>query len=137
MKFQRLSKEIDLPSYSKEGDAGIDLRASEDKLIESKEIVSTGIKVAIPENHVGLIWDRSGLAAKNELHVLAGVIDSNYRGEIKVVIKNLSKTPFQVEKNMRIAQLLIQPIKTVTIEEVEQLEETNRGNEGFGSTGLN
>ena len=104
VKIQRIDKEISLPSYIKLGDAGIDLRASEEKIIKQgkKELISTGVKVAIPENHVGLIWDRSGLAAKNELHVLGGVIDSNYRGEIKIIIKNLSNEDFKISKNDRI-----------------------------------
>ena len=138
VKIQRIDKEISLPSYIKLGDAGIDLRASEEKIIKQgkKELISTGVKVAIPENHVGLIWDRSGLAAKNELHVLGGVIDSNYRGEIKIIIKNLSNEDFKISKNDRIAQLLIQPITIVNIEEVTELGETNRNDKGFGSSGI-
>ena len=92
--------------------------------------------MAIPEGHVGLIWDRSGMAAKHGLHCLAGVVDSGYRGEIGVVMKHLGDEPFTVEKNMRIAQMLIQPVAAATIEEADSLEETDRGKDGFGSTGL-
>src|SRR3989344_3264448 len=138
LNIQRLSKEIDLPSYSKEGDAGIDLRSSEEFILKPNEIktVKSGIKVEIPENHVGLIWDRSGLASKNGLTCLAGVIDSNYRGEIGVVIKNLGKEDFKIEKNMRIAQLLIQPVVKADIDEVDEVNETIRNSKGFGSSGL-
>jgi len=137
LKVQRLDKEIDLPNYAHEGDAALDLRSAEEFVLKplEKKLVKTGIKMAIPEGHAGLVWDRSGLAAKNGIHVLAGVIDSGYRGEICVVIINLGKEEFKVEKNSRIAQMLIQPVQTVKVIEAESLEETKRGEKGFGSTG--
>jgi dUTP pyrophosphatase len=83
-----------------------------------------------------LIWDKSGLAAKNGLHVFAGVIDSSYRGEIGVVLKNFGEEDFKVEKNSKIAQMLIQPVVSANITEHDSLEDTERGEGGFGSTGL-
>ena len=93
--------------------------------------------MAIPLGYVGLIWDRSGLAAKHSLHTMAGVIDSGYRGEVGVVMINLGKDEFVVEKGMRIAQIIIQPCLNVDVAEVESLDDdTDRGAGGFGSTGV-
>ena len=137
IQIQRITKEVDMPSYSHEGDAAFDLRASEEGILKpgEKKIVKTGLKMAIPEGHVGLIWDRSGLAAKNGVHVLAGVVDSGYRGEVGVVLKNLGEEDIEITLNMRIAQMLIQPVVSANLEETEDLEETSRGEGGFGSTG--
>jgi len=131
-------KEVEVPCYAHEGDAGLDLYSAEEHLLKpgSRAIVKTGIKLAIPAGHVGLIWDRSGLAAKHSLHCLAGVIDSGYRGEVGVVIINLGKEDFQVEKNMRIAQMLIQPVVKAEVRVVDKLPDTVRSGNGFGSTGL-
>ena len=137
IKIKRLDKTMDLPSYIHKGDAAIDLRSSEEFVLKKKmqKVVKTGIKVAIPEGYAGLIWDRSGLAAKNSLHVLAGVVDSGYRGEIGVVIINLGEEDFKIEKNMRIAQMIIQPVANANITEVDELDETHRNEKGFGSSG--
>jgi dUTP pyrophosphatase len=139
LKIQRLDKDVEIPSYSHKGDAAFDLRSAESKILKKNEryTFKTGIKIAIPKNHVGLVWDRSGHAHKNGIHVLAGVIDSSYRGEIGVVLKNLGDQDFEIEKNMRIAQMLIQPVLNPIIEEVEELEKTSRNEGGFGSTGNN
>ncbi|MBI2548150.1 dUTP diphosphatase [Candidatus Woesearchaeota archaeon] len=138
VQIQRNNKEVDLPVYAHEGDAGFDLRAAEEIIIKPGELglIKTGLHLAIPQGHVGLIWDRSGLAAKHQLHTFAGVIDSGYRGEISVVIKNFSDQAFQVTKHMRIAQMIIQPVVHATVQEVESLAETMRSGNGFGSTGL-
>lgn len=144
LKVTRLNKEIDLPFIAYDHDAAFDLRASEDVTFEpgDKKIVKTGLKMAIPKGHVGLIWDRSGMAAKFSMHCLAGVIDAGYRGEIGVVLINLGKEAFEVKKNMRVAQMLIQPIVLPKITEVEedQLDESGeenvRGEGGFGSSGM-
>ncbi|MBI5398614.1 dUTP diphosphatase [Candidatus Woesearchaeota archaeon] len=138
LKIKRLDKEIAAPNYAKDGDAAFDLRSTHDVLIKAgeKTLVKTGLCVAIPKGYVGLIWDRSGLAAKNGLTCLGGVIDAGYRGEIGVVLCNLGTEDFKVERSMRIAQMLIQPVHQATIEEVEELEETQRGSTGFGSSGL-
>lgn len=136
IKIQRV-EDVKLPSYAHPGDAGLDLYSAEDFRLKpgERKIISTGIKMAVPVNHVGLIWDRSGLAAKNSIHVLAGVIDSGYRGKIGVVLKNLGDEEIKITKNMRIAQMLIQPVVSATIEEVDSLDETSRNEAGFGSTG--
>ena len=136
LKVKKIHKNAKLPSYGHRGDAGLDLFAAVDVLMDTCQVssVPTGIQVAIPEGHVGLIWDKSGVSLLG-LHRLAGVIDSGYRGEVKVVLVNLNEQPFAVEKGMKIAQLLIQPIKTVNVVEVEDLGDTPRGEGGFGSTG--
>jgi len=141
LKVYRINKELDLPAYAHEGDAALDLRAAESLSLKplEKRTVQTGIKLAIPKDCVGLIWDKSGIAARNGVHVLAGVIDSGYRGEIGIVLANFGKEEFKIEKNQKIAQMLIQPIHTAKIREVreeKELEETKRGEKGFGSTGL-
>lgn len=135
--IQRLDKTVPLPAVFHDGDAGIDLPSRETVSIEpgTKRVIPTGIKLAIPDGYVGLIWDRSGLAAKHALTCLAGVIDSGYRGEIGVVLVNLGTEVFEVEKGMRIAQLLVQPVVRPNFVEVDAFEETVRGSGGFGSTG--
>ncbi len=137
LKIKRMDKEVELPSFAHDYDAALDLRSSENTTIKAgeKKIIKTGLKMAIPEGYAGLIWDRSGMAAKHSLHTLAGVIDSGYRGEIGIVMINLSDEDFRIEKNMRIAQMLIQPVSQPKIKEVESLEESSRGENGFGSTG--
>ncbi len=116
----RIKKLTDVPDphYSHSGDAGLDLYASEDITLDSMEIkaVPTGIQVEIPEAHVGLVWDKSGKALNSSLHTLAGVIDSSYRGEIKVVMANLGKQAFTFKKNDKVAQLLIQPVVSAELE---------------------
>jgi len=136
LKVKRIHEDAKLPLYQHKGDAGLDIFSSIDCVLEKGEVkpVSSGIKVAIPEGYVGLIWDKSGISLKG-VHKLAGVVDSGYRGEVKVVMVNLGDEPFVIEKGMKIAQLLIQPINEVEVVEVEELEETSRGEEGFGSTG--
>ena len=133
----RRVKDVDLPKYSREGDAAFDLRSAEELVIKPKEkkVVNTGIKMAIPDSHAGLIWDRGGMAGKHGLHVIAGLIDSNYRGEVCVVLKHLGEEDFKIEKNMRIAQMLIQPVVNVKIKEVDELEDTERGENKFSSSG--
>lgn len=136
LKVRRIQESAKLPRYSHKGDAGLDLFSSIECVLDGSVVksVSTGIQVAIPEGFVGLIWDKSGLSLKG-IHRLAGVIDSGYRGEVKVVMVNLAHEPFIVKKGMKIAQILIQPISEVEVQEVETLEETDRGEDGFGSTG--
>jgi len=137
VRVHRLDKTVEMPKYAKKGDAAFDLRSAEEKTVKAghKELVKTGLRIAVPEGYCGLIWDRSGLAAKHGIHCLAGVLDSGYREEIVVVLHNLGKEDFLIEKNMRMAQMLIQPVETAMIKEVEELEETERKG-GFGHTGL-
>lgn len=139
VRIKKIKENAVIPKYAHKGDAGFDLYSAEDYLLSPGEtvLVSTGISMAIPEGYVGLIWDRSGLAAKNSIHVLAGVVDSGYRGEVCVVLKNLGNEDFKVSKNMRIAQMLIQPVASAVIEESDSLDNTTRGEGGFGSTGHN
>ena len=136
LKVCRIQADAKLPSYGHKGDAGLDLFSAVDLVLKKGQIeaVSTGIKVAIPEWHVGLIWDKSGISLKG-VHRLAGVIDSGYRGEVRVVLVNLSDSSFVIEKGMKIAQMLIQPLSVVNIVEAQELDDTSRGEGGFGSTG--
>jgi len=149
----RILSNIDNLSYSKDGDAAIDLRASGKWVIDldnSKQdleqnsysikpnervLVKTGIEVAIPKGCWGNIKGRSGHAFHNGIHVLGGVIDENYRGEVGVILVNLSQKPFEVNKNDRVAQMIISEYKRVKIEYVNELDNTNRNKDGFGSTG--
>ena len=133
-----LDKGAIAPKAMRVGDAAFDLSASETIVIESntQQLVATGVHMAIPDGFVGLIWDRSGLAAKSQLSTMGGVIDSNYRGEIKVILRNFALEPFTINAGDRIAQMLVQKQCTIDFEVVDSLDETNRGKSGFGSTGL-
>jgi len=136
LKVVRIHKDAKVPSYGHKGDAGLDLFSTVQHRLEKGEVfpVPTGIKVAIPQGFVGLIWDKSGIALKGG-HRLAGVIDAGYRGEVKVVMVNLGSGSFIIEKGMKIAQLLIQPVAEVEVVETDKHDETSRGEGGFGSTG--
>jgi dUTP pyrophosphatase len=136
LKVKRIHQDAKLPLYQHQGDAGLDLFSSVDDVLRAGEVkpIPTGIKVAVPEGHVALVWDKSGISLKG-VHRLAGVVDSGYRGEVRVVLVNLGTEPFVIEKGMKIAQLLVQPVKRVEVVETENLEETSRGENGFGSTG--
>lgn len=136
LKVKRIHEDAKMPGYSHAGDAGMDLFSVTELILQPGQAqpIATGIKVAIPKGFVGLIWDKSGISLQN-IHRLAGVIDSGYRGEIKVVMINLGQDPFVIEKGMKIAQMLIQPIQMVDVTEVDDLEVTSRGEHGFGSTG--
>ena len=140
--IKRLSKNVTLPRYETEDSSGLDLAADIDKQIKilpgKSEIIPTGLAVAIPKNFEIQIRPRSGLAAKNQVSVLntPGTIDADYRGEIKVILINLSDKVFVVTKGMRIAQMVVCPIIKATLKEVTKLEITERGSGGFGSTGI-
>jgi len=136
VRIQRV-KDVELPTYSREGDVAFDLRSAEELVIKpgEKKVVDTGLKIAVPDGHAGLIWDRSGMAGKHGIHVMAGVLDPNFRGELVVVLKHLGTEDFKVEKNMRIAQMLIQPVLNAKITEVDKMEETERGEGKFSSSG--
>jgi len=137
LKIKKLDKEVNIPKYACDGDAGFDLLASKDFVIKKGEkgAVPTGIAVEIPKGYVGLIWDKSGLAIKNGLKTLGGVVDSGYRGEVMVGVINLGDSDYKFEKNHKVAQMIIQKAECVEIEEVETLSDTERGCGGFGSTG--
>ena len=117
-------------------DAGWDLYSSETVSIPAGAtvLVSTGVAMAIPKSYVGLIWDRSSMGVKG-VHRHAGVIDSGYRGEVKVCLHNTTKETYHVERGDRIAQLLIQEVPVFRQHVVDELDTTSRGDGGFGSTG--
>lgn len=136
LKIKRI-KEVNLPKYEHYGDAGLDLFAAEKTILKpgEKTAVSTGIQMEIPDGYVGLIWDKSGLAIKQGLKTLGGVVDSGYRGEVLVGIINLGSAEYTIEKNHKVAQMLIQKKEAVTIEEVNELSDSERGERGIGSSG--
>ena len=137
----RIDSDLPLPAYAKEGDAGADLVANENVMLPpagGRALISTGVAIAIPEGYAGFVQPRSGLAAKHGVTCLntPGLIDSGYRGELKVLLVNTDpETPFAVVKGERIAQLVIQRVESVEFIEVEALSDSDRGSGGFGSTG--
>jgi dUTP pyrophosphatase len=136
LRVKRIHPDAKLPVYQHPGDAGLDLFSVVDDVLaagESKPI-PTGIKMAIPEGYVGLVWDKSGISLQG-VHRLAGVVDAGYRGEVRVVMVNLGREPFVIKKGMKIAQLLIQAVSAPEVVEADDLDETSRGEGGFGSTG--
>lgn len=136
----RLDKELPLPQYKTEQSAGLDLLAREDLLIKKGEIklVPTGISIALPDGYEAMIRPRSGLALKYGITLLntPGTIDADYRGEIGAIVANFGNEDFLVKRGMRIAQMVINKYEKVQWLEVDALEDTERGNKGFGSTGL-
>ncbi len=141
MSITRIDPELPLPRYAHEGDAGLDLYAASDAHLEPLErtLIPTGIAVAIPEGFAGFVQPRSGLAINKGLSLVntPGLIDSHYRGEIKVIAINLDPhVPIDIVRGEKIAQLVIQPVAGVELVEVDSLDETQRGDGGFGSTGV-
>ena len=140
--IKRLSKNIPLPKYETEGSSGMDLAANIEQAIEIKPgksvIIPTGLALSIPKNYEIQIRPRSGLAAKNQISILntPGTIDADYRGELKVILINLSDKIFKIEKGLRVAQMVLCPVIKAVLKEVDELEETKRGSGGFGSTGI-
>jgi len=136
LRVRKVHPEARLPVYQHPGDAGLDLFSAVDEVLGAGELkaVPTGIQMAIPDGHVGLIWDKSGISLQG-VHRLAGVVDAGYRGEVKVVMINLGKLPFVIKKGMKIAQMLIQPVVAAEVTETADLDDTSRGDGGFGSTG--
>ena len=139
--IKKLSKTVSIPKYKTAGSSGMDLAADIEEKIEIKpgetQIIPTGLSVSIPQEFEIQIRPRSGLAAKHQLSVLntPGTIDADYRGEIKVILINLGKKSFIVEKGLRIAQMVLCPLVRAKIKEVKTLDDTTRGSRGFGSTG--
>ena len=132
---------FELPKYQTEGSVGIDLSASiiDDILIrpDDRELIPTGVAISLPQNIEGQVRPRSGLALKYGITVLnsPGTIDSDYRGEIKVILINLGKEDFLIQNNDRIAQLVFNEVVKVSLKEVDNLDQTSRDEKGFGSTG--
>lgn len=137
--MRRLDPALPLPGYAHPGDAGLDLYAADTTTLEpgQRALVPCGIAVAVPEGHVGLVHPRSGLAVDHGLTVLnaPGTIDAGYRGELKVLLVNHGPDPVEVRHGQRIAQLVVAPVVTVDVREVDRLDATTRGSGGFGSTG--
>lgn len=137
IKINKLENDAVVPNKANLTDAGYDLYAVEETKIPARgrSIVRTGISMAIPNGHVGLIWPRSGLAVKSGIDVLAGVVDSGYRGEVCIVLQNHTEYDYIVRKHDRAAQMLIQQILSPSISLVDSLNESDRGTGGFGSSG--
>ncbi len=139
--IKKLSPKVDLPSYKTSGASGMDLMAflTSSVIIKPKtsHLIPTGLSIAFAENYEIQIRPRSGLAAKNNISVLntPGTIDSDYRGEIKVIIYNHSNEDFVINNKDRIAQMILAPIVKMELKEVDELPKTVRGEGGFGSTG--
>ena len=138
IQIKKLHPDAKTPHYALEGDAGMELYSVEELILRPRERVScpTGIAIKIPKGYVGLIWDKGGPSHKFGIKTLGGVFDSNYTGEYKIGLTNLSQEDFEIKKGQKIAQVIFQKIETPEVEEVEELEETNRGDGGFGSTGV-
>ena len=136
--MKKLRNNAAVPKRGSEEAASYDIASAEDTVVpaKGKTVVKTGISVAIPEGCYGRIAPRSGLAVKRFIDVGAGVIDADYRGEIGVVLFNHSDEDFVVKPGDRIAQLLLEKIETPTVKEAEELPDTKRGTDGFGSTGI-
>ncbi|GAA5861835.1 hypothetical protein JCM8547_008570 [Rhodosporidiobolus lusitaniae] len=136
-RLQKLSPLATIPTRGSALAAGYDLYSAEDKVVpaQGKALISTGIAMAVPEGTYGRVAPRSGLASKHMIDTGAGVIDADYRGEVKVLLFNHAKEDFAVKTNDRIAQLILERIVTPEALEVESLDDTARGAGGFGSTG--
>ncbi len=140
VQLQKLDSGLPTPRYAKHGDAGVDLYAAEDVSLApgQRQLVPTGVAIALPHGFVGLLHPRSGLALRHGLSIVntPGTIDAGYRGEIKVTLINTDRVePLELKRGDRIAQLVIQPVVEAIFTEVERLPESERGDTGFGSSG--
>lgn len=137
---KRLTDTARIPTKNNSTDAGFDLYADEDVTLlpEETKLISTGVSFAIPEGYAGLIWDRSGMGVKG-IHRFAGVVDSDYRGEVKVVLYNsrpdAMENAYRIQKGDRIAQIVFQKVPAFNLVEVDELDDTERGAKGWGSSG--
>lgn len=139
--IKRLDDSVELPTYAYEGDAGLDLRASESVVLRpfERRLIGTGLAVAIPDGYAGFVQPRSGLALKHGLSMAnaPGLVDAHYRGELKVCAINLDpNNDIHISRGDRIAQLVIQRVPVVDLVEVKELDVTDRGIGGFGSSGV-
>ena len=140
LKIQKLDKTLKTPEYARIGDAGLDLYSAVDCILRPYERrkVPTGIKIAIPEGYAGFVQPKSGLAIKNGLSLVntPGLIDSGFRGEVCAILINLDpEDDFIIKRGDKICQLVIQRVENVEIEFTDELDDTSRGEDGFGSTG--
>jgi dUTP pyrophosphatase len=140
VKVKKLHPDAVLPSYTRHGDVAMDVRSIDERVIPSGErcLIQTGLSFEIPFGYEMQVRARSGLAAKNGIGLVngTGTIDPNYRGELGIILINHGKEPFVVNKGDRIAQVVFNKIEHTEIEEVDELSETNRGECGFGSSGI-
>lgn len=132
--------DLELPKRATDGSAGMDLQSAEKRTVVIQPgcrlIIPTGFGYSIPKDYVGLVWPRSGMAVKHGIDVLAGCIDSDYRGEVMVVLQNHGALPFTVNYGDRVAQLLMMPCFTINAKlQLDFFDQTDRGAGGFGSTG--
>jgi dUTP pyrophosphatase len=140
LRIKRLDDSVELPAYAFSGDAGLDLRSAEDVTLQPHErrLISTGLAIAIPDGYAGFVMPRSGLALREGLSEAntPGLIDAHYRGELKICAVNLdNEKPIHIERGERIAQLVILQVPFVQLLEVADLDKTDRGEGGFGSSG--
>lgn len=135
---KKLHPDAKMPTYANPFDAGMDMFALEDTVVEPGQVakVRSGIAMEIQEGFVGLCWDKSGVSTKGKIKTLAGVIDAGYRGEVLMAVMNLGTEPYTFKKGDKVLQMLIQPIEKPEVIEAEELTETERGEGGFGSTGI-
>jgi dUTP pyrophosphatase len=136
IRYTHISQDGGILPYALDTDAGMDLLSSQDIILTPHvpTKIRTGIKIEIPKGYVGLIWDKSSIGALG-VKTMGGVIDSGYRGEVIVMLTNLTHDSVRFERGKKIAQLIIQPHATVTLEHADELSETERGENAFGSTG--
>jgi|SRR3989344_1672609 len=137
LRVKKADPEAKLPAYAHSNDAGMDLYSLEEVEVppgESRRIRS-GVTMEIPEGYVGLCWDKSGLSMNHGIKVLAGVIDSGFRGELVMAVINLGKEAYTFKKGDKVMQMLMQKVEQVEITEVNELSDSARGEKGFGSTG--
>lgn len=140
LRVKRLDKGLPLPKYAYPGDAGLDLLSARDVTLEpsQRQLVPTGLAIALPDGWAGFVQPRSGLATRQGLSIVntPGLVDAQYRGELKVNLINLDPSEtIHIHRGDRIAQLVVQRVPMVTLEEVEELDTTERGEHGFGSSG--
>ena len=137
LKVKKLHSDAKLPHFAHAGDAGMDLHSIDNYVIKpgARQKICTGISIEMPDGYVGLVWDKSSIAATHGLKHLGGVMDAGYRGEYIVTLINLSNKEYVISKGDKIAQVLIQKVERAEIEEVSEISETNRGAGAFGSTG--
>lgn len=140
LKIELTNEKAKLPDYAHEGDAGMDVYAVESVTLQpgERKLVGTGLRIQLPPNTEAQIRPKSGLALKNGITLLntPGTVDEGYRGEVGVILINHSKEAYLVESGQKIAQMVIMPVTRVTVEQVDHLEGSDRGEGGFGSTGV-